>query len=201
MSWQRDFFVGWAGRLPTEHAPWLRSAVAVALGGFLLAGLLLSRAQDDPGGGTGASAEVTLDGVLTALPYPTLTLAAATSAAPARTILLSGAGKMAPDFDAALDGRTVRATGYRLRRGALEMLQVTETLRRAETDLPAPPARDLGTWRITGEDEADPTAGKLSCVSPFALALKDAKVGDVVIWKRPVGDLELEVTRITYPKG
>ncbi len=151
MSWQRDFFVGWAGRLPTEHAPWLRSAVAVALGGFLLAGLLLSRAQDDPGGGTGASAEVTLDGVLTALPYPTLTLAAATSAAPARTILLSGAGKMAPDFDAALDGRTVRATGYMLRRGALEMLQVTETLRRAETDLPAPPARDLGTWRITGE--------------------------------------------------
>ncbi|WP_368412705.1 GreA/GreB family elongation factor [Dongia sp.] len=56
-------------------------------------------------------------------------------------------------------------------------------------------------FQIVGEDEADPTAGKLSWVSPFALALKDAKVGDVVIWKRPVGDLELEVTRITYPKG
>jgi len=56
-------------------------------------------------------------------------------------------------------------------------------------------------FQIVGEDEADPTAGKLSWVSPFALALKDAKVGDVVIWRRPVGNLELEVTKITYPKG
>lgn len=54
-------------------------------------------------------------------------------------------------------------------------------------------------FQIVGEDEADPTAGKLSWVSPFALALKDAKVGDVVIWRRPVGDLELEVTAINYP--
>lgn len=56
-------------------------------------------------------------------------------------------------------------------------------------------------FQIVGEDEADPTAGKLSWVSPFALALKDAKVGDVVIWKRPIGNLELEVTKISYPKG
>ena len=55
-------------------------------------------------------------------------------------------------------------------------------------------------FQIVGEDEADPTAGRLSWVSPFALALKDAKVGDVVIWKRPAGNLELEVAKITYPK-
>lgn len=54
-------------------------------------------------------------------------------------------------------------------------------------------------FQIVGEDEADPTAGKLSWVSPFALALKDAKVGDTVIWKRPIGDLELEVAAINYP--
>ena len=55
-------------------------------------------------------------------------------------------------------------------------------------------------FQIVGEDEADPSHGKISWVSPFALALKDAKVGDVVIWKRPIGDLELEVSAINYPR-
>lgn len=56
-------------------------------------------------------------------------------------------------------------------------------------------------FQIVGEDEADPSAGKISWVSPFALALKDARVGDTVIWKRPIGDLELEVAAISYPKA
>ena len=56
-------------------------------------------------------------------------------------------------------------------------------------------------FQIVGEDEADPNAGKLSWVSPIALALKDARVGDTVVWKRPAGDLQLEVTRISYSKG
>lgn len=55
-------------------------------------------------------------------------------------------------------------------------------------------------FQIVGEDEADPSAGKISWVSPFALALKDARVGDIVIWKRPIGDLELEVAAISYPQ-
>jgi transcription elongation factor GreB len=54
-------------------------------------------------------------------------------------------------------------------------------------------------FQIVGEDEADPSEGLISWVSPLALALKDAKVGDSVVWKRPVGDLELEVTAINYP--
>lgn len=54
-------------------------------------------------------------------------------------------------------------------------------------------------FEIVGEDEADPNIGKLSWVSPLALALKDAKVGDTVVWKRPAGDLELEIVKITYP--
>ena len=44
-------------------------------------------------------------------------------------------------------------------------------------------ARDDGrrqTWRIVGEDEADPTHGTLSYVSPVARALAGHKVGDVV---------------------
>jgi transcription elongation GreA/GreB family factor len=57
------------------------------------------------------------------------------------------------------------------------------------------------SFEIVGEDEADPNQGKLSWVSPLALALKDAKVGDTVIWKRPAGDLELDVTGIRYPEA
>jgi transcription elongation factor GreB len=54
-------------------------------------------------------------------------------------------------------------------------------------------------FEIVGEDEADPNHEKLSWVSPLALALKDAKVGDSVVWKRPAGDLELEIVKIKYP--
>jgi transcription elongation factor GreB len=55
------------------------------------------------------------------------------------------------------------------------------------------------TFEIVGEDEADPNIGKLSWVSPLALAMKDAKAGDTVVWKRPAGDLELDVLSIRYP--
>ncbi len=52
---------------------------------------------------------------------------------------------------------------------------------------------------IVGEDEADPNAGKVSWVSPLAAALMEARVGDLVTWKRPAGDVELEVLAIDYP--
>jgi transcription elongation GreA/GreB family factor len=54
-------------------------------------------------------------------------------------------------------------------------------------------------FEIVGEDEADAAKGKLSWVSPLARTLTDAKVGDAVIWKRPAGDLELEILSISYP--
>lgn len=54
-------------------------------------------------------------------------------------------------------------------------------------------------FEIVGEDEADPAAGRLSWVSPLARALTDAAVGDAVVWKRPAGDLELEILAIRYP--
>lgn len=54
-------------------------------------------------------------------------------------------------------------------------------------------------FEIVGEDEADPAAGRLSWVSPLARALTDAKTGETVIWKRPAGDVELEILSIRYP--
>ncbi len=55
------------------------------------------------------------------------------------------------------------------------------------------------TYQIVGEDEADPKAGKISWVSPLARALRDAEVGDLVTWRRPSGDMELEVLAIDRP--
>ena len=55
-------------------------------------------------------------------------------------------------------------------------------------------SRDDGrvqTYRIVGEDEADPKAGSISYVAPVARLLMGKAVGDIVA----VGDQELEVIR------
>ena len=56
------------------------------------------------------------------------------------------------------------------------------------------------TYRIVGEDEADPDAGKVSWISPLAKALIDARAGDLVAWNRPTGETELEIKSISYPR-
>jgi transcription elongation GreA/GreB family factor len=56
-------------------------------------------------------------------------------------------------------------------------------------------ARDDGrqeSYRIVGEDEAEPSQGTLSCVSPLARALIGRQVGDVV----RVGSFEAEILEI-----
>lgn len=52
------------------------------------------------------------------------------------------------------------------------------------------------TFSIVGEDEADIATNKVSWVSPLAKALIGQKIGDSVVWHRPVGDLELEIITI-----
>ena len=54
-------------------------------------------------------------------------------------------------------------------------------------------------FQITGEDEADATAGRITPQSPLARALIGATVGDVVKWRKPSGTVELEVIRIDQP--
>jgi transcription elongation GreA/GreB family factor len=56
-------------------------------------------------------------------------------------------------------------------------------------------ARDDGrvqTYRIVGEDEADPKAGTISFVSPVARMLTGKRVGDVAV----VGEQELEIVAV-----
>jgi transcription elongation GreA/GreB family factor len=48
------------------------------------------------------------------------------------------------------------------------------------------------TWRITGEDEADPAAGSVSHVSPLAVALMGKRVGDEAV----VAGQSVEITAV-----
>ncbi len=54
-------------------------------------------------------------------------------------------------------------------------------------------------YRIVGEDEADPDAGLISWTSPLARALIGLKVGEPTLWRRPAGDLDIEVRAIAWP--
>lgn len=62
-------------------------------------------------------------------------------------------------------------------------------------------AGERRTFTIVGEDEADLGEGKISYVSPLAEALLEARVGATVLWRRPVGNLDLTIESIDYPEG
>ncbi|WP_020591115.1 GreA/GreB family elongation factor [Kiloniella laminariae] len=53
-------------------------------------------------------------------------------------------------------------------------------------------------YRIVGEDEASPVENKISWVSPLAKAVLEAEVGELIVWQRPVGNLELELLALSY---
>ncbi|UZE17188.1 GreA/GreB family elongation factor [Pseudomonas sp. B21-054] len=51
--------------------------------------------------------------------------------------------------------------------------------------------------QLVGEDQADAASGLINWGSPLGRALLGAKVGDEVIWARPMGNLAIEVMAIT----
>ncbi|WLH12003.1 GreA/GreB family elongation factor [Pseudomonas hefeiensis] len=50
--------------------------------------------------------------------------------------------------------------------------------------------------QLVGEDQADAANGLINWGSPLGGALLGARVGDEVIWERPVGNLAIEVVAI-----
>lgn len=54
------------------------------------------------------------------------------------------------------------------------------------------------TFYIVGEDEADISLNKVSWVSPLAKALIGHKIGENVLWKRPAGNMQLEIIAIDH---
>jgi transcription elongation GreA/GreB family factor len=99
-----------------------------------------------------------------------------------------------------------------LRRIDRDLRYFEERLRRAvPVDPRAQPADEVGfgmrvtvetpegrrlVYAIVGEDEADAAAGKISWCSPLARLLAEGRIGDEVLWKRPVGDIELRIAAI-----
>ena len=58
------------------------------------------------------------------------------------------------------------------------------------------PDGSMRLLRIVGEDEADPAQGDITAHSPLGRALIGARVGDAVIWAKPAGPEDIEVTAI-----
>lgn len=56
----------------------------------------------------------------------------------------------------------------------------------------------ISTFEIVGEDEANVYQGKVSFVSPLAEALIGSKIGDEVLWAKPMGDTYLIIRNIEY---
>jgi transcription elongation factor GreB len=54
------------------------------------------------------------------------------------------------------------------------------------------------SYQIVGPDEADPSKGRISFRSPLGESLMKRKVGDVIIVRRPAGEIEVEIRSITY---
>ena len=54
------------------------------------------------------------------------------------------------------------------------------------------------TYSIVGIDEADPTKGWISWVSPLAKALLKLREGDIARFASPLGERELEVVEVVY---
>jgi len=56
----------------------------------------------------------------------------------------------------------------------------------------------LKNYAIVGVDEADPSIGKISWISPLAVALRAARIGDKRMVDLPGGLLRLEIKTIDY---
>ncbi len=54
------------------------------------------------------------------------------------------------------------------------------------------------TYQLVGPDEAQPEQGLLSYRSPLGAILMHKRQGDVVLFKRPAGEIELEIVEVAY---
>ncbi len=154
MSGHEDFFIGWADRVPHGHGRVLGWAAAGFVLGLLLLAVGLAWTIDDAGAGGGdwAAGEQTLVGVVTTKPYALLHLPADAKHPAPHTMMLSVVGKYPVVVPEAWEGRAIVAKGWVVRRGALDMVQMTAAPVLAEGPGGAQEAVErLGRWRVTGE--------------------------------------------------
>lgn len=53
-------------------------------------------------------------------------------------------------------------------------------------------------YQLVGPDEAEPGNGLLSYQSPLGTVLMKRRVGEVVVFQRPAGEVELEIVSVAY---
>jgi transcription elongation factor GreB len=54
------------------------------------------------------------------------------------------------------------------------------------------------SWYIVGEDEADPSSGRISWLSPIGKAMLNKKIGDYFEARTPKGDVGYEIKSFRY---
>jgi transcription elongation GreA/GreB family factor len=117
-----------------------------------------------------------------------------------RQALLETAGGVERELPLAHAEREVRYLETRIERAIPidPARQKPEEVAFGATVRVADPQGEEREFTIVGEDELDAEHGRVSWVSPLAKALLGASVGDVILWRRPAGDVELEILAIRY---
>ena len=61
---------------------------------------------------------------------------------------------------------------------------------------------DSRSWyQLVGEDEIDPTRGRITFSSPLGRAMLGKRVGDTFLVRRPAGEAEMEIVAISRERG
>ena len=94
---------------------------------------------------------------------------------------------------ASTEDKLARAQIIEIPTGPSEKVQfgATVVLSNSESD-------EVTTYRIVGEDEANPKEGMISVTAPVAQALMSKQVGDEASVKAPKGVLEFEILEIRF---
>lgn len=151
------FFVGYLN-IPRGLKGFLLKISVLVFLGFAAGAVLAGATQDDPGkaGFRFDFGRQTVQGTVQATPYPLLHVTEGNDRIKSgETLMLSGQGKSgAMASIAALEGKSIEATGILLNRGELRMLQLLggkRGFKSLEKDAPVPVSETLGTWRMQGE--------------------------------------------------
>lgn len=156
-----DFFIGWA-KAPSVDRRFLLGAMPLTLAGTAGLGWLVASELGDPGAGRWAQgATHSVEGVLSARPYPMIRVADDAAPFGLRSVLIVAQGKCTSGLKLAeLDGRPVKASGVLIERKDRRMLEVPLSVGRWLESLPvtggaaalaSPPIESLGRARLAGQ--------------------------------------------------
>jgi len=146
-----EFYVGYRA-MPPGLRRWVRRLAPTLLAGVALSALTIARLQSDPGAGVWETgAEIVVEGVLRAAPYPMIEGAAGGET----WLLVETLKRGAQERAASLDGQRVRARGWRVERDGRKILELAPRadalVGEGAAGAPAGAARAMGAVTLRGE--------------------------------------------------